>query len=143
MPRQFLHHLEFGAGCPEQRGVRPAESMPANPLRDAQLVRYGADVMPEKLLSPIRVLPAILGTGEHPTLQSSIGCSAMPTPQGAHQMIVKRHGFLRSLRLTPPDDLLHNGSSNPELLVLEIDVLPLESEQHALPQSGGHIQQEP
>ena len=120
MPHQFLHYLEFGTRRPEQRGVRPAESMPANPLRDAQLFRDGTDVMPKKLLSPIRVLPSILGTGEHPTLQSSIGCSAMPTPQGADQMIVKRHGFLGSLRLTFPDDLLHDGSSHPELFVLEI-----------------------
>ena len=71
-----------------------AECVPPDPLRDAQLLRDRADVMTKKLLSPIRLLSSILGTGEHPTLHFSIGGSAIPAAQGTDQMIVKRHGFL-------------------------------------------------
>ncbi len=94
MPHQFLHDLEFGTCSPQQCGVRSAKGMPPNPLRDAQLFHDGTDVMTKKLLSPIRLLSSILGTGEHPTLRCSIGRSAIPAAQGTDQMIVKRHGFL-------------------------------------------------
>lgn len=147
---RFVQHpsprLPLECRCRDSRGSSNAASVPAspsvprpsrratwstsggkystNPFRDAPLMCDRADVMAKKLLSPIRVLPSTLGTGQHLTLQCSIGCSAMPTPQGADQMIVKRHWFLGSLRLTLPDDLLHDRSSNPELFGLEIDVLP-------------------
>jgi hypothetical protein len=100
--------------------------VPADPLRDAQLLRDWADVMTKKLLSPIRVLSPILRAAEHPTLGRSMGRSAAPVPQTTHQMIVEGHGFLRSFSLTLFDDLLHDRSNDPELFILEVDVLPLE-----------------
>ena len=142
MPHQFLHNLELGPSSAEQSRVCPAECVPPDPLRDAQLLRDRADVMTKKLLSTIRVLSAILRAGEHPTLRRSIGCSATPVPQVADQMIVEGHGFLRSLSLALSDDLLHDRSNDPELLILEVDVLPLERKQFALSQSRCHIQQD-
>jgi hypothetical protein len=52
----------------------------------------------------------------------------MPAPQGTDQIIVERYGFLRSLGLAVANDLLHDRSSNPELSILEVNVLPLKSE---------------
>ena len=91
MPHQFLHNLELGPSSAEQGRVCPAECVPPDPLRDAQLLRDdGADVMTKKLLSPIRVLSSILRAGEDPTLRCSIRCSAAPVPQITDQMIVER-----------------------------------------------------
>src|SRR5580704_737071 len=104
MPHQFLHNLELGPSSAEQGRVCPAECVPPYALRDAQLLRDRANVMmkKKKLLSPIRVLSAILRAGEHPTLRRSIECSAAPVPQITDQMIVEGHGFLRSLVLHFP-----------------------------------------
>ena len=52
MPHQFLHNLELGPSGAEQGRVCPAEGVPPDPLRDAQLLRDRADVMTKKLLSP-------------------------------------------------------------------------------------------
>src|SRR5580704_10097886 len=141
MPHQLLHNLELGPSSAEQGRVCPAECVPPDPLFDAQLLRDRANVMTKKLLSPIRVLPPILRAGEHPTLRRSIGCSTAPVPQITDQVIVEGHRFLRSLCLARPDDLLHDRSNNPELFILEVDVLPLERKQFALSQSSCHIQQ--
>src|SRR5580704_10818277 len=111
MPHQFLHHLELGPGSAEQGRVCPSECVPPDPLRDAKLLRDWADVMTKKLLSPIRVPSPILRAGEHPTLWRLIGRSAAPVPQITDQMIMEGHGFLRSLGLTPSDDLLHDRAS--------------------------------
>src|ERR1700722_4878271 len=141
MPHQFLHNLELGPSSAEQGRVCPAECVPPYALRDAQLLRDRANVMTKKkkLLSPIRVLSAILRAGEHPTLRRSIECSAAPVPQITDQMIVEGHGFLRSLCLALSDDLLRDRSNDPELFILEVDVLPLEPKQFALSQSRCHI----
>src|SRR3984957_11337349 len=140
MPHQFLHNLELGPSSAEQGRVCPAECVPPDPLRDAQFLRDRANVMTKKLLSPIRVLSPILRAGEHPTLRRSIEYSAAPVPQITDQMIMEGHGFLRSLGLTPSDDLLHDRASDPELFILEVDVLPLERKQFTLSKSCCHIQ---
>src|SRR5580658_2657612 len=140
MPHEFLHYLQLRTSSAEQRGVCPAEGVPPNPLRDAQSLRDRADVMTKKLLSPIWVLSPILRAGEHPTLRRSIRRFVPPVPQITDQMIVEGHGFLRSLCLALSDDLLHDGASDPELFILEVDVLPLERKQFALSQSRCHIQ---
>src|SRR3984957_17530670 len=114
MPHQFLHNLELGPSGAEQSRVCPAECVPPDPLRDAQLLRDRADVMTKKLLSPIRVLSPILRAGEYPTLRCSIGCSATPVPQIADQMIVEGHGFLRSLSLALSADQFHDRSNEPK-----------------------------
>jgi len=140
MSHQFLHNLQLRSSSAEQGGIGCAESVPANPPRDAQILRDRADVMTKKLLSPVWLLSSILRAGEHPTLRRSIRCSTLPVPQITDQMIVEGHGFLRSFRLAPSDDLLHDRSCDPELLVFEVDVLPLESKQFTLSQSCGDVQ---
>src|ERR1700722_5979097 len=132
MPHQFLHNLELAPSSAGQGRVGPGEGGPPYALRDAQVLRDRANVMTKKLLSPLRVLSPILRAGEHPTLRRSIKCSAAPVPQITDQMIVEGHGFLRSLCLALSDDLLHDRSNDPELLILEVDVLSLERKQFAL-----------
>src|ERR1700733_4459595 len=119
MPHQFLHNLELGPSSAEQGRVGPAECVPPDALRDAQLLRDRANVMTKKLLPPIRVLSPILRAGEYPTLRRSIECSTAPVPQLTDQVIVEGHRFLRSLGLALSDDLLHDRSNNPELFILE------------------------
>jgi hypothetical protein len=97
--------------------------------------------MTKKLLSPIRVLSPILRAGKYPTLRRLIRRSAAPVPQITDQMIVEGHGFLRSLCLALSDNLLHDRSNDPELFILEIDVLPLKRKQFTLSQSRCHIRQ--
>jgi hypothetical protein len=66
MPHQFLHDFEFDSEASEQRAVGVAKRMPTNALLNTQLFGNRLNVMAHNCRSPIRLLPIVQSTGEHP-----------------------------------------------------------------------------
>jgi len=82
--------------------------MPANSLNDAELSCGRTNVMSHELLSQVRPAAPIYWTSKHPTVWRLIRRLAMPFTQRLDQVLVDRNRFLRTLRLTDADHILHD-----------------------------------
>lgn len=65
----------------------------------------------------------------------------MPGPQFLDHEVIERHGFFRSFGLHIPQHHLHHGANDVHLLLVEIDVVPLQSDQLAAAESASAIEQ--
>src|SRR4029077_7313596 len=64
-----------------------------------------------------------------------------PALQGLDQVFVKWNCLLRGLGLAGADHLTYHRSRHSELSDFEINILPLQTEQFALSQSGAYVQE--
>src|SRR4029077_18349759 len=101
----------------------------------------GAEVPAHQLLSPVRIFSTATRTGKHPMLRLLVGVLLTPALQGLDQILVKWNGLLRGLGLAGADHLTYHRSRHSELSDFEINILPLQTEQFALPQSGAYVQE--
>ena len=66
----------------------------------------------------------------------------MPFTQSLDQIIVSWNGFLRGFGLANANNVLHDRARYVNLFGLKVHVSPLQREQLAPPQAGGHGQQD-
>ena len=126
---------------PEAKWSTVPEGMPSDALGDPQLLGNRADVPAHRLLSPVRIFSAATRTGKHPMLRLLVGVLLAPALQGLDQVLVKWNGLLRGLGLAGADHLTYHRSRHSELSDFEINILPLQTEQFALSESGAYVQE--
>jgi hypothetical protein len=68
---------------------------------------------------------------EDPVAHRGVGADPLPSKKVLGHVHIKRNRFGRGLRLALPDNLMPDGSSDPQLQSLEIYVLPAQRQELA------------
>ena len=142
MPEQLLNNLDVSAARAQERCTGVAKRVPPDFLRDAHPARNLADLIAHERLSPVRLSLVAVGTGEDPVASGFVLRVIPPRAESSRENRVERNWFLRRLRFAGADDLKNDGARNADLVFIEVDVYPLESEQLACPQSCNDIEQD-
>jgi hypothetical protein len=140
VPRDFLHHLHVFSVSGQDRGKAVPERVPADTLLNSGARQGRPDDAGKNAIWPIGVLTLSTRAREYPIVGLTISAVPFPGPKFGRQNWIHGHRFLGCLCLAIPDDVPINRALNFDLLVLGLDVSPLQGKEFNAPQPGDGVQ---
>src|SRR5215469_1266068 len=132
MSEKLLYDLHVLAVGLQESRVGRAEDLPRHSLCDPQSLRRGLNVILHELGEPQRLLPAFLSgarciTSEDPVAVFLVWRNLVPCVEIGGRVWIQRYGASRSLRLPVADPLIHVPADDIDLMVLKINIAPLQA----------------
>ena len=116
--------------------------MPTKLLGVAKASGNLANAISHQRLEPVRLSAATVWASEDPVTRSFVHRVSPPRTERSCEKRIERNRFLRCLGFARADNLQDDGASHADLVLLEVDVGPLESEQFAGPQTSNDLEQD-